>query len=150
MSEPVRYPAGTFRHAHSAENRALDVEVAVRLRGKRFGVGDGGAMILLRGGDDLAPAAPLAPDWDQYLAAYSTDIGHAWAVVEEMRERRFGVVLRSPDGPQPGHDVWRCEFTNLLAGRVGNEPDATVGSPSLPEAICRAALAAVAREEVAS
>ncbi len=67
----------------------------------------------------------------------SESIEAAWTVVERMRERGWGLVvcdMRLHHGG--GTSDYDVEFDNLTMQR-------TASSPSLPLAICRAALAAV-------
>jgi hypothetical protein len=59
---------------------------------------------------------------------YSTDISAAMKVVEKMRSEGYLVFIR-------GKETWTVQFEGLV---VANESATT-----LPEAICRAALAAI-------
>ena len=67
--------------------------------------------------------------------AYSTDIAAAWQVVEKLKERGFGFWLTASG------DCW---FEDSNGWRITSKAD---GSNSVPLAICRAALEAVAPQE---
>jgi hypothetical protein len=69
---------------------------------------------------------------------YSTDISAAFQVVEKMRERGyfFGLILEE-------NGKWNCEYTDSSYELRGE----TENAPSAPEAICRAALSAISKEQ---
>lgn len=72
------------------------------------------------------------------LPRYSTHIAAAWLVVERLKEDRWGLNLNyRSDG-----DDYECEFDRDQGTHWDTHPSQF--APTAPEAICRAALAAVA------
>lgn len=156
MSNPIRYPRGTFRNAYAAEDRALDVEVGVKVLGGRFREDTDGEAGILRAVYASArflegltkqgftfseePTAPLSRAWDTLLNPLSTDLGCAWGVVTTMEARGWTWRFLTPfeAGGQ-----YAAGLTPMGASGWNGRPDFEVLALSLPEAICRAALAAV-------
>lgn len=77
---------------------------------------------------------------------FSTEIGDAWSIVDEMGAQRFGVIMNTTHA---GEDApFRCRFWQMYwsIDRWIAMPDSalTAWEPTAPLAICRAALAALA------
>lgn len=76
---------------------------------------------------------------------YSSDIGDAWRVVERMQELGWWARLTTPFEPgQP----WFCGFTPLGMSGWNGRPDHKAGAETMPLAICRVALKALASDGV--
>lgn len=93
--------------------------------------------IMLR--PDIQIAAPetcRAANWSYMVPPYSTDIAAAWSIVEAMTGKDWSVVIRDDFV----HGGWRCAF---LTG-PWHRDFAVAAGDTMPIAICRAALAAIA------
>lgn len=95
----------------------------------------------------LCPREEDTSGWCHHRPDYSRDIRAAWAVVEEFARRRIPVSLYSMS-----HGVWFCFFgfpplrdPNAPATYQFKSHEARANHPA--EAICRAALAAMAAGE---
>jgi hypothetical protein len=96
-----------------------------------------------REGVDVADATGDEPhEYDgAFLPAYSTDISAAFSVVERMREKDFHFELTAFD--ELHGKTWDADF--VLWDKNGNRlRRGNYECDSAPEAICRAALAAMA------
>ncbi len=78
-------------------------------------------------------AAPLAADSNRHAPHYSRNWAGVWAVVDEMRRRKWGFRVES------WGDEWKCE---LCGARVGAD-DVKGYGPTAAVAICRAVLIAM-------
>lgn len=74
---------------------------------------------------------------------YSTDIAAAFAVVMAMEARGYWCQMRTPFMPPQGDGYWAGFTPHATTGWNGT-PDHWTSAETLPLAICRAALAALA------
>lgn len=115
-------------------DRELDAEVAVQLFGwarRTTELNDEQAITVPPDWTDLRAARWWGHDVNELVPHYSTDIAAAWSVVDHMQGRQFADLSIAWDIRD---DKW-CWVARF--GRV----EAT--AYTAPEAICRAALAAV-------
>lgn len=73
------------------------------------------------------------------IPPYSTDLAAAMLVVERMWQRGLWCQMRNPFTRD---DEYWCGFTPLGTTGWNGRPDYRASAPTLPLAICRAALAA--------
>lgn len=98
----------------TAEARALDIEICRQIFGH-----------------------DIKPEWESWLPnipPYSTNIGTAWAVVKRLREIGLGLVIATEG------DGWEVEILSTEALYGQGYTGCYVTAPTVPEAICRAAL----------
>ena len=116
-----------------ASGRPLDAEIAERVMGLR-------PVNVLPHLPDRPPDFWCGEESGGRLPAYSTDIGAAWQVVEEMRRRGFCLVLEE----HWTGDAWSACF--ISEGLTQGEGESWGTSPAW--CICSAAIAALdARKE---
>jgi hypothetical protein len=106
-------------------NFAIAERVMGWTRGRRYGNGNGEWIV--PGRDDKAPLY-----WSQ-TPRFSECIEAAMQVIEKMRESELFIVMMNLEG-------WNVHFVTVNAQR---NRTLQFHSDSLPEAICRAALAAI-------
>jgi hypothetical protein len=128
--------------------RELDAMVAERVMGWRwlnYRWHDGTSKQLLWPSD--ADEQPRGDDFDRLYDGrlvpwdinYSTDIAAAWQVVEHFHEQRGWFVSIQSDGGWNFHNNGTTKGWEVTIGREGE-----AFAPTLPLALCRAALKAVA------
>lgn len=131
--------------------RELDKRVAHEVMGlvpcdswRRTNLGSAGGPVLMRdGGCEHGDGSSCYPRLEIAsihgpiggVPRYSTRINLAMKVVEKMRERDWRVSIMNNAGAEKSDLEWSVDFAR---GRIVNRMAAT-----LPEAICRAALAAM-------
>lgn len=84
---------------------------------------------------DYCYAQPDSPMRGGELRSYSSDIADAWLVVEKLRRRGFGFSVG---------DILNTAWFEVTFDNPVTELSYIVGATTISEAICRAALAAVA------
>lgn len=113
----------------------LDERVAVEIMGETL-IYEGGLMW---------KAVPIG-HYMLFSDAYSSSVSASWQVVERMRAAGWSVCLadEQPGKPHPeGRPAWRCTF--IPPDRLAVDMADGWGDTA-PEAVCRAALAAVRGE----
>jgi len=140
-----------------ATTRELDAEIAVRVMGLDPMPEDA---VLLNDDIDKSPGSCGSPSlqsqrnflkdsnyWGystlprlkaNYYRRYSNSISDAWLVVEEMRERDYGMSLRTCD--DASKNKYACSFISMAIRQDYME---TQWAVTAPEAICMASLEAV-------
>jgi len=97
----------------------------------------GGTKVLVPPGNTLSEFESVLPKVGPipagiFVLNYSTDIEYAWRVVERMRSRSWFMEFDNQDGPYV--TFWKKYHRDERIGRRGK---------TVPEAICRAAIAAL-------
>lgn len=89
--------------------------------------------------------APTGKSTRHEIPPFSSDIAAAWNVIERMQELGWWARLTTPFEPgQP----WFCGFTPLGTSGWNGRPDHQEGAETMPLAICRCALKALASDGV--
>lgn len=118
-------------------NRELDILVGTKIFGLQISTGSNGFNCIPRQLEENCPSCGYDAMWNESaLPNYSSDISHAWMVVDKMRSlKKYVYVLNYVD------DFFRCEIREytdkgdtLISNRSGDSPS---------QAICLAALEAV-------
>jgi len=73
---------------------------------------------------------------------YSTDLAVAWELIEHMHEQGYWCQMRTPFGKGEESDGYWCGFTPHLTTGFNGVPDDWRCGDLMPQAICRAFLAA--------
>lgn len=115
------------------ESRDLDALVAQKI----FGYGPYYPSII---GNNITAPNSTKITW---LPRYSTDISDAWMVVEEMQRRGWDYLASSLVN---GNHAMRFDKYSIVSGQEV-ESSARAEAPTLPHAVCKAALRALEGQE---